>query len=113
MVVYRYIAASTAGRSTAEAHGLEPDSTTKSTPLREKSGADVVMMDHIIVGRVMRYAAGGMSAWMMLMAGKQLSPFPSRAGAHGGVDGADVAMDCRARATAFTATQLHLFVSLV
>ena len=53
-----------------------------------------VMLDRIIFGRVMRCAAGEMSAWMLLVAGKQLSPLPSRAGAHGGADGADDAMDC-------------------
>ena len=38
MVVYWYIVASAASCSTAEAHGLEPGSTTKSAPLHEKSG---------------------------------------------------------------------------
>ena len=48
----------------------------------------------MILARVVRCAAGRMLAWMLLMAGKQLSQLPSLAGAHGGADGADVAMDC-------------------
>ena len=64
MVVCRYIAASAAGRSTAEAHGVEPDSTTESSPLCEKSGDDDVMLDHIIFGRVVRQRV---SVWRCML----------------------------------------------
>ena len=49
------------------------------------------MMENILVGRAGGFAAGRMLTRVRPMAGEQLSPCPSPAGAHDGMDGADVA----------------------